>query len=281
MKREDIIKTANSLKGEEGHQKVLSVYNDQKPLPRGYKVKSTDAWCATFTTAVFLMNGYSDIAECSCPQMIEKAKKLGIWVEDDAFVPKIGDVIMYDWQDNGRGDDVGVADHVGIIISVSKNKIVVREGNKNKSIGNRDVLVDGLYIRGYITPPYEDRTNQKTSQKAKKKPEGSQEASTPAKSSESKKKQEKGQGAYVVGSNYVIRVKSALNVRTGPGTNYPLVGYNNLTADGKKHAYRTGSLKPNTIVTCKEVKTLDSKNVWIRIPSGWVCAISGNNVYVD
>ena len=155
MKRADIVSTINGLKGETGHQKILDIYNAQKPLPRGYKVKPTDAWCATTVSAVFIMNGYNKISECSCPQMIEKAKKLGIWVEDDAFTPQIGDIIMYDWQDTGKGDDTGVADHVGIVISVTKSKIVVREGNKNKSIGNRDVTVNGIYIRGYITPPYE------------------------------------------------------------------------------------------------------------------------------
>lgn len=163
MTRNDIVKTINSLEGEAGHKKVLEVYNAQKNLPRGYKVQPSDPWCATTVSAVFLMNGYPDIAECSCPQMIEKAKAKGIWVEDDSFVPQIGDIIMYDWQDSGKGDDIGVPDHTGIVISVTKNRIVVREGNKNKSIGNRDVLVNGINIRGYITPVFDDKqTSPKT-----------------------------------------------------------------------------------------------------------------------
>ena len=154
MKREDVVKTINNLKGEEGHQKVLSVYNAQKPLPRGYKVKTTDAWCATTVSAVFLMNGYSDISECSCPQMIEKAKAKGIWVEDDAYTPKLGDVIMYDWQDTGYGDNVGVADHVGMVESVEGNRFVVIEGNRNDSVSRRTMDINGLYIRGYIVPKF-------------------------------------------------------------------------------------------------------------------------------
>ena len=268
MKRSDIVSTINNLKGEAGHKKVLDVYNSQCPLPRGYKVKQTDAWCATTVSAVFLMNGYNKISECSCPQMIEKAKKLGIWVEDDAFTPQIGDIIMYDWQDTGKGDDVGVADHVGIVISVTKSKIVVPEGNKNKSIGNRDVTVNGIYIRGYITPPYEAEKQSKpakTTTKPKKTEKATEKA--PAKSEST--------AAYTVGKVYTIKVNTALNVRKGPGTNYALVGYANLTADGKKHSNGLSALRSGTRVTCLEVKTISPTNVWIRIPSGWISAIDG------
>ena len=274
MKRSDIVSTVNALKGEEGHQKVLEVYNSQKPLPRGYKVKQTDAWCATTVSAVFLMNGYSDISECSCPQMIEKAKKKGIWVEDDAFVPQIGDVILYDWQDSGKGDDVGVADHVGIVVSVTKNKIMVREGNKNKSIGNRDVLVNGIFIRGYITPPYDSET----ASKPKKEKNTSIKPKTSEKAEE--KAPEKPVAPYIVGKVYTINVNTSLNVRKGPGKNNGLVGFRNLTPDGKKHATPNGALRNGTKVTCLEVKVISETEIWIRIPSGWINARSGSKKYV-
>ena len=28
-------------------KKIIDIYNNHKPLPRGYKVKYTDEWCAT------------------------------------------------------------------------------------------------------------------------------------------------------------------------------------------------------------------------------------------
>lgn len=276
MKREDIVKTIKSLEGEAGHKKVLEVYNAQENLPRGYKVKDTDAWCATTVSAVFLMNGYSDISECSCPQMIEKAKAKGIWVEDDSYTPKIGDVIMYDWQDSGKGDNKGVADHVGIVISVTKNKIMVREGNKNKSIGNRDVLVDGVYIRGYITPPYEEEKITKKSSPAKKETKANN--STANKKTPKSEPQSTQDAPYKIGSVYTISCRSCLNVRKTP--NGALVGYANLTPDGKKHAYLNGALKTGTRVNCLEVKILKPDFVWIRIPSGWICAVDGNKKYV-
>lgn len=87
-----------------------------------------------------------------------------------------------------------------------------------------------------------------------------------------------GVDGYTVGNTYMV-VASALNVRTGPGTEYNLVGYNNLTKDGKKHAYSTGALMQGTKVTCLDLK-MNGSDVWMRIPSGWVCAIYQGNVYI-
>ena len=32
---------------------------------------------------------------------------MGCWQENDAYVPSPGDAILYDWQDNGIGDNTG------------------------------------------------------------------------------------------------------------------------------------------------------------------------------
>ena len=271
MKRDDVVKTINNLKGESGHQKVLDVYNSQCPLPRGYKLQSKDPWCAATVTAVLIMNGYSDIAECSCPVMTKKAKDLGIWVEDDAYVPQIGDVIMYDWNDNGKGDNQGTPDHVGIVISVTKSKIMVREGNKNKTLGNRDITVNQVYIRGYITPPYEDDSGLLDAEITN--------TPTPTPKAKETAQNEVKSAYYKVGGTYTIKVSSALNVRKGPGKNYQLVGYNGLTADGKKHAFKSGALKNGTRVTVKAIEIVDGVT-WLQIPSGWICADTGSARYV-
>lgn len=270
MKRDDVVRTINNLKGESGHQKVLDVYNAQKPLPRSYKLQYKDPWCAATVSAVFLMNGYNALSEVSCTMMVKKAKDLGIWVEDDAFIPQIGDIIMYDWNDNGKGDNLGTPDHVGIVISVTKSKIMVREGNKNKTLGNRDITVNQVYIRGYITPPYEDDTGIKEDELVNS-------PSTPIKAEE--KPQTSSQGYYKVGNTYTIRVNTALNVRKGPSKQYGTVGYRNLTADGKKHAFKSGALKNGTRVTVKAIKIVDGIT-WLQIPSGWICADTGSARYV-
>lgn len=151
MKRNDIIKTINSI----DHDKVLKVYNSQNPLPRGYKLKPSDSWCAATVSAVFILNGYNDISECSCDEMVKKAKKLGIWIESDTYKPSPGDIILYDWQDSGSGDNTGYPDHVGIVINTYDNYFIVREGNKAGAVGNRTVKYNDKYIRGFITPKYE------------------------------------------------------------------------------------------------------------------------------
>ena len=267
MKRSDVLHTITNLKGEEGHQKVLEVYNAQNPLPRGYKLQPKDAWCASTVSAVLLMNGYSAISECSCTVMTKKAQDLGIWVEDDGYTPKVGDIIMYDWQDNGKGDNMGNPDHVGFVVRVDSGKITVREGNKAKSVGNRTIDVNGKYIRGYIVPPYEDDTEEIRDDVAES-------------PSIAEKAEEKPQRApYEVGKVYTISVKSALNVRRGAGTNFACVGYNGLTADGKKHAIGS-ALKNGTKVTCLQVVNHSDDDIWMKIPSGWICAVSGNKTFV-
>lgn len=139
------------------HKKIIDVYNSHKPLARGYAVKYTDAWCATFVSACAIKVGFTDIipTECSCGQMIELFKKIGAWVENDAYVPKAGDIIFYDWQDNGKGDNKGYSDHVGIVEKVNGSTITVIEGNKEEVVGRRSLAVNGKYIRGYGVPKYD------------------------------------------------------------------------------------------------------------------------------
>ena len=74
------------------HKKIIDTYNACKPLPRSYAVKYTDAWCATFASAVGIKAGLTDIIprECSCNQFIQLAKNMGIWVENDAYTPSAG-----------------------------------------------------------------------------------------------------------------------------------------------------------------------------------------------
>ena len=138
------------------HKKIIDTYNNHKPLARGYKVKYTDAWCATFVSACAIKCGYTDIipTECGCDEMIKLFKKLNSWVENDSYIPKPGDIIFYDWQDNGIGDNIGAADHVGIVENVINNVIVVIEGNKNNAVERREIQINGRYIRGFGAPKY-------------------------------------------------------------------------------------------------------------------------------
>lgn len=146
------------LKESDGsHKKIIDIYNTINPLPVGYKLKYTDAWCAGTVSAAAQVCKATDIipTECSCPRMITKAQNMGIWVENDAHTPKPGDIVMYDWDDGGSGDNRGGADHVGIVEKVTGSTITVIEGNYSNSVKRRDLQINGRYIRGYIVPKYD------------------------------------------------------------------------------------------------------------------------------
>lgn len=138
---------------------IINIYNSIKPLPNGYRLTvGKDAWCAATVSAVAYTLGYQDIIplECSCGRMVAKAQEMGIWVENDAYVPKPGDIIMYDWQDSGKGDCTGWPDHVGAVVSVDgSGNMVIIEGNYNNTVKTRNIRVNDRYIRGYITPRYD------------------------------------------------------------------------------------------------------------------------------
>ena len=54
--RELVVSTARAWLGkierDGSHREIIDLYNAHKPLARGYAVKYTDAWCATFVSAV-------------------------------------------------------------------------------------------------------------------------------------------------------------------------------------------------------------------------------------
>lgn len=150
--------------GSSAHKTIIDTYNSHKPLAMGYKVKYTDAWCATFVSFVAIKLGYTDIipTECSCGRMIELLKKLGSWVENENRTPNPGDIIFYDWEDNGVGDNKGTPNHVGIVEKVSGGKITVIEGNHDGTdadridgVERRTIAVNARYIRGYGVPKYD------------------------------------------------------------------------------------------------------------------------------
>lgn len=85
--------------------------------------------------------------------------------------------------------------------------------------------------------------------------------------------------SYEIGHNYTTVVEH-LHVR------YSIWGqikeYSQLTRDGMKHAYSDGCLKKGTTVTVKEVKKDETGATWVRIPSGWICAITAKGeVYLS
>lgn len=143
--------------GSPAHREIIKVFNDSGLCPR-YQMTIYDAWCATAVSAAFIATKLTKIfpcVECACSAMISKAKAAGIWCENDAHVPKVGDVIFYDWEDSGAGDNKGDPDHVGIVAGVVDGSIRVVEGNMGRgTVGYRTIPLNGQFIRGFILPKY-------------------------------------------------------------------------------------------------------------------------------
>lgn len=140
-----------------GHTKIINLYNSLSPLPSSYKMHSYDAWCQATIGALAKQLNLEDtlLPECSCNRAIALYQKAGCWEEDDSYVPSIGDLVYYDWQDSGTGDNMGVADHVGMVVSVTgKTSFTVLEGNYSNSVKKRTMKVNGKYIRGFALPDY-------------------------------------------------------------------------------------------------------------------------------
>ena len=159
--RQKVADTINAwvgaTKGSAKHLDILEVYNNYRPLARGYKVQVKDAYCATTVSAAYIRAGIAKYTgtECGVEKYTIVAKKLGIWVENDAHTPKIGDACVYDWQDNGKGDCTGAGDHIGIVTKVSAGSFVVTEGNMTGGkVGKRTMAINGRYIRGFICPDF-------------------------------------------------------------------------------------------------------------------------------
>lgn len=141
------------------YKSIIDIYNSYTgKLPRGVKMEYGWAWCACTWSAVAVKLGYTDIMpiEISCPELITLAKKTGCWVEDDGYIAKPGDAILYDWQDSGVGDNTGVPDHIGTVIETHKDAgyFVVMDGNYSHSVKRRTISINGRYIRGFIVPKY-------------------------------------------------------------------------------------------------------------------------------
>ena len=91
--------------------------------------------------------------------MIRLYQALGRWIEDDAYVPSPGDVVFYDWQDSGVGDNIGQSDHVGIVVGCTDGTMTIIEGNCDNAVKLRQIAVNARYIRGYGVPDFASKAD--------------------------------------------------------------------------------------------------------------------------
>lgn len=163
--RQKVVSTALAWLGtreySDRHYEMLDIYNAQSPLPRGTRMLASWPWCAAFVSTVSLQCGLRDImpTECGCPGMVRLYQEIGRWVEDDAYIPSQGDVIFYDWQDTGYGDNVGHPDHVGIVLDCDGQNMTIIEGNNANAVNKRVLAVNDRFIRGFGVPDYASKAD--------------------------------------------------------------------------------------------------------------------------
>ena len=147
------------------HKKIIDVYNNDSPLPRGYKVKYTDPWCDTYVSAVAIKAGAKDLIgkECGVEEHIQIFKRLGIWNEDGTIIPDLMDIITYNWDDNTQPNN-GYSDHIGFVYDVDEDKGIIKaiEGNYSNAVKIRTLKIADGNIRGYAQPKYADDEEEET-----------------------------------------------------------------------------------------------------------------------
>lgn len=165
--RQDVVDLILSWEGKNetdgSFKSIIDIYNSYKgSRPRGIKMQYNWPWCACTWSALAIKLAYTDIMpiEISCGFLIDAAKKMGCWQENDDYIAKPGDAIVYDWDDNAKGDNTGWPEHVGTVTETHEEAgyFVIIEGNYNDSVKKRTISINGRYIRGFITPKYDVNT---------------------------------------------------------------------------------------------------------------------------
>ncbi len=82
------------------------------------------------------------------------------------------------------------------------------------------------------------------------------------------------------GLNYTL--SENVNVRYGAGTGFARKLRTELTPDGMAHALQQqyACLKAGTVVTAQEIKKISDREIWAKIPSGWIAIMFSGEIYV-
>lgn len=136
---------------EDGRTKIVNIALSQvgnvggEPYWRWYGFNERHEWCAIFVSWVFHEAGESDriLKFAGVQTGIDYFKAKGTWKES-SYVPEPGDVIFFDWEQDGK------CNHVGIVEKVENNKIYTIEGNSTDDMcRQQEYEIGSKYIYGY------------------------------------------------------------------------------------------------------------------------------------
>ena len=108
-------------------------------------------WCACFVSWCADQSGHIQsvvIPKFSlCSDGVKWFESKGRF-RDASYTPAAGDIIFFDWGNNGT------IDHVGIVESVSGGTVNTIEGNSGDKVARRSYCIGSSNIYGYGVPAY-------------------------------------------------------------------------------------------------------------------------------
>lgn len=146
------------IEGSPMHLKMVQDYNAIDPLPVGYYLKDTDAWCAAFLSVVATMAGYKNVPlECSVERLKNLFMKKNQYIpitekirDRQDFLPQAGDYIFLDRTGNKWLDHVGL---VTLYIPAS-GTIYYINGNCNNKVCISRIAIESRFLAGFARPDY-------------------------------------------------------------------------------------------------------------------------------
>ena len=139
----------NYVVGEDGTGRGYTRYGDWFGCPYG-------DWCAMF--ASFCVH-YADVEgmplDMSCPSWIEELRALNLYRParsgdpQQQYIPAAGDLVFYDWEQDG------IADHVGLVVEVTPAteeeaaRLITLEGNVEDRVQYMSYALDNPAILGF------------------------------------------------------------------------------------------------------------------------------------
>lgn len=161
---ESILKRICSWEGmneaDGSYKKIVDIYNSYTgSFPRGVKMQYGWAWCACTWSATAIKLGYTDIMpiEIGCEELINRAKKMGCWVEADDYVANIGD---------GRYRIVATEVATGAVsyydvppYPIKETSIIIQweetwDNLVTEGLNERDIVMEPLWSGSLVKLPY-------------------------------------------------------------------------------------------------------------------------------
>ena len=120
-----------------------------QPFWSWYGFSSREEWCACFVSYVFAHNEITEPKFASCQAGANWFKNQGQWYAGSGYKAVAGDIIFFDW------DNEGETHHVGIVIGHDEERVYTVEGNSGNDMCRiKSYPINSTVIFGYGLPNY-------------------------------------------------------------------------------------------------------------------------------